>query len=505
MPKAKRSRLPPPSSSNPSILVDTMKKVRKTRKSIPTPKTVKDRQDHESVERQKVGLPDMRPQTIVERGNVGELYMEEQQLQAVPFGFGFKGLILGDGIPDGTQFPVTSRSDARRIAKEVSRYALKACEKPFLIGPAKDPLYDGTRWTQGINDHIRAYSDALPLLPMLLLLIGPLGGGKTTIITSLLEAFAHPNAFKKIRIASASMGMDPSILNCIYNRHPEVEYIISEKPDLATMKAVSEKVRKAYEPLMAMAKKGKYKLAPEKRLASAADYLIDVDNPRHPGLQDDGALHGNEIYFPDVRVKETPINALKDIMSLPSYPKGFQGDCSMPMRAFDYSNVKQPYHDNIQAEVYRLLSTNPDLRTSLNEEHRFGLKVNEDNPLVNQIDPTLWIFDDCAFQLLQQGIQQQITILRHMCSGLIAAAQKLSSLPTMARTNATGIIILNIADEKEMQFFEDEYGYMCNNNFRGLYESATQPFGERTHDFLYINLRERKAYRSFSGELVAVI
>ena len=196
---------------------------------------------------------------------------------------------------------------------------------------------------------------------------------------------------------------------------------------------------------------------------------------------------------------------LKHVPTLHAYPKGYEGSACMPMKPIDYSQFKNPFHDNIQAEVYRLLSTNPDLRVSLNEDHRFGLKVNEDDPLVTKIDPTLWIFDDCAFALLQQGIQQQITILRHMCSGLIAASQKLSSLPTMARTNATGIIILNIADEKEMQFFEDEYGYMCNNNFRGLYESATQHFGERTHDFLYINLRERKAYRSFSGELLPVV
>ena len=504
MPKAPRSKKSTTAPPIGNILLDTAKKVRKTRKKVEGTPTTRERQNINSVERQKVGLDYTRPQIEVSKHAVGDLFMEEQQLQAVPFGFGFKGLILGEGIPDGTHFPVTSRTDARRLAREVKGYQIKSCEKPFLIGPAKDPLYDGTQWTEGINNHIRSYSDALPVLPMLLLLIGPLGGGKTTIITSLLEAYAHPNAFKKIRIASASMGMDPTILNCIYNRHPEVEYIIDEKPDLATMKEVSAKVKRAYEPLMAMAKKGKYKIATEKKTESMAYWLVDTDNPKHPGLQDDGALHGNEIYFPDVR-KIDEEKTLKHVPTLHAYPKGYEGSACMPMKPIDYSQFKNPFHDNIQAEVYRLLSTNPDLRVSLNEDHRFGLKVNEDDPLVTKIDPTLWIFDDCAFALLQQGIQQQITILRHMCSGLIAASQKLSSLPTMARTNATGIIILNIADEKEMQFFEDEYGYMCNNNFRGLYESATQHFGERTHDFLYINLRERKAYRSFSGELLPVV
>lgn len=502
MPKAIRSRPSKKAHGNLNILSDTAAKVRKTRKSLPSSQTILKRQDATSTERQKVGLPDPRPQIIVQKG---DLFVEEQQLQAVPHGFGFKGLILGEGIPDGTCFPVTSRSDARKQSREVSSFQLKACKKPFLIGPAKDPLYDGTQWTQGINAHIQSYSDALPILPMLLLLIGPLGGGKTTIITSLLEAYAHPNAFKKIRIASASMGMDPTILNCIYNRHPEVEYIITEKLDLAVMKEVSEKVRKAYEPLLAMAKRGKYKIAPEVKTASMADWLIDIDNPKHPGLQGDGALHGNEIYFPDVRTERERDCLKHHISTLHSYPKGYEGSYSMPMRPLDYSQFKKPFHDNIQAEVYRLLSTNPDLRVSLNEEHRFGLKNNEDSPLVSQIDPTLWINDDCAFALLQQGIQQQMTILRHMCSGLICASQKLSSLPTMARTNATGIIILNIADEKEMQFFEEEYGYMCHNNFRGLYESATQHFQDRTHDFLYINLRERKAFRGFSGELIAVL
>ena len=102
MPKAPRSKKSTTAPPIGNILLDTAKKVRKTRKKVEGTPTTRERQNINSVERQKVGLDYTRPQIEVSKHAVGDLFMEEQQLQAVPFGFGFKGLILGEGIHDGT-------------------------------------------------------------------------------------------------------------------------------------------------------------------------------------------------------------------------------------------------------------------------------------------------------------------------------------------------------------------------------------------------------------------
>lgn len=491
MPKQARAK---PRKRHVALMVAVGQQAAHERRTLKTSQRHAQRQHEKSYAQQKLGAikHSLDPHSLHAKDC---LTMPEQELIPIANGFAFRGMSVVPGIPDGTVFQVPTAKERKAKRDTTCGFALKSFRVPIQIGPCADPLFNGTEWADKINAYLESQSDALPKVPCLILVVGPLGAGKSTIISNLVKSLCHPEAFTVVRVAARALRLDPVFMQIVYECHPDVHIDSRNMSDVAYMKEMEAKVEKVYEPILAQAMRGKYRKAVPAVSKAIPAMWQPYDDPVHPGFLKDGRRHGNVIYFPNA-LDPKPHHGFDRL-------NGFEKQYSSA--PLDYSTYTQPIEGNPIAEAYRLLSTNPLLQSSLNVTQRFAnINTLSDNPLVAEAPPTLMLFDDAANRLMARDFVTETFLLRHIKGSAIMSVQKLSTLPTGVRTVATGIIVSKINDERELEFFEEEYGALCDNNFRGYYEAATQTFEQNSRDFLYIDLRERRICRGFKGELIPV-
>ena len=79
---------------------------------------------------------------------------------------------------------------------------------------------------------------------------------------------------------------------------------------------------------------------------------------------------------------------------------------------------------------------------------------------------------------------------------LIFTCQNFRTLPPIIRTNASAYIIFKTPNKKEYHKYCEEFDSIFEN-FEDLYKKATQ----EPYNFLYLDLRNVKAYHNFKEEL----
>ena len=98
---------------------------------------------------------------------------------------------------------------------------------------------------------------------------------------------------------------------------------------------------------------------------------------------------------------------------------------------------------------------------------------------------SLFIFDDISFgnKTKNRAIEKLFCNGRHIMISTIITAQKYSQISTVARENATGMILFNCTD-KQMDLISEDNNYLPKkNDFRDLFRKLTK----ENHSFMCVN------------------
>lgn len=425
-----------------------------------------------------------------------------------------------DARQDLATMTLPGRADLDRLFDQAaSGYSLKLVDHPIEIGPVKTPIIDGTQWAKKINDHLASISEIIPNMPMIMCVMATVGGGKSTILHSLLPAYAHPDCFKQVRIYSSSMGQDPITLTMLAHRHPEVDIECHETPDFAFIYSKSEEVRKHYAAQTAAAQRGLNTEKKQKQSSKWAKYLRPYDSIIHPYQNDDGSHHGRDPHVPkynnywpnrpkllsliqnDDYFKSLP--AAVNESGLTSLQKHFTTSKDFKeerMAAIDWTD-KHPMQPVVEINLSRQNTIERQDKALLGKNMRMNPHTHK---AVHEPTPCLFIFEDCAYMFHGSGgtrFNAWLSTIRHSHCAVIFIFQQKTSIPRFLRTVATHAIIMRCNNGLELQSLEDEWGGTVTD-FLGKYHAATSCYPGRERDFLFIDLRkENKAYRSFYGEL----
>lgn len=401
-----------------------------------------------------------------------------------------------------------------KMKKKNTSYRIKKADKPIEIGPVKEPIIDGTLWSKKINAELEKISDMIPNMPMILCVMATVGGGKSTILHTLLPAYAHPDRFPQVRIYSSSMGQDPITMTMMANRHPDVDIECATEPNFNFIYSKADEVRLHYANEAEMAKNGYFKKPVSKLHDRIVKSLQPFDSLTHPHTNEDGSRHGRIPRVPNFRSDwHTKPKLLSVICG--EQPVEYELAKSMPVADAGI----QPRQSRIHTlKPVNFTDLNPmqhvrDLNlkdtTTMEQQRRMRIASEArarpfDYKVVHEPTPCLFIFEDCAYMFHGPGSTQfnaWLSTIRHSHCAVIFIFQQKTAVPRFLRTVATHAIIMRCNNGLELQSLEDEWGGTITD-FLGKYHAATTPIDGRDRDFLYVDLRkENCAYRSLYGSL----
>lgn len=109
----------------------------------------------------------------------------------------------------------------------------------------------------------------------------------------------------------------------------------------------------------------------------------------------------------------------------------------------------------------------------------------------------LIVFDDCLGFFRRGGYLNYLcSRYRHYKISILITSQKFKDIPTLIRSNSTGIVIFKTRNKKEYTAIEDEYGGLIAN-FEECYKYATKD----KYNFLYINAKKGECYKNFTQQI----
>lgn len=174
-------------------------------------------------------------------------------------------------------------------------------------------------------------------------------------------------------------------------------------------------------------------------------------------LDDDPRLYGDDFDGENIYLfspSATTDHKLKVLIRNKEIPK------SNIFKGMD-ENIIEALYDNIEEEYL--------------EKERDGEKA----PNV------LFIFDDMSFggNIHNSAIEKLFCNGRHLNISTIVSAQKYTQLPSVARENATGMVLFNSTD-KQLELMSDDNNYFENRkDFKKLFRNLTK----EKHAFLVVN------------------
>ena len=117
----------------------------------------------------------------------------------------------------------------------------------------------------------------------------------------------------------------------------------------------------------------------------------------------------------------------------------------------------------------------------------------KDSDEESRADHYLIILDDCLGFIKPKSYASFLcSRYRHFKISLIFTCQNFRILPPIIRTNATAYIIFKTPNKKEYKKYVEEFEGIFED-FEKLYKEAT----EKPYNFLYLDLRNVKAYHNF--------
>jgi hypothetical protein len=473
-----------------------------------------------------VNLPSITPTVIDLTINPPPAPDFDHPLRKLPEGdYGLLDVDYTNPFPPNITLP-GSEDFKQRSDRCAKGYRVQPYKKPIRLGGITGLVVDGAAWAKKINVHLEEQSDALPTAPFIILIFGTIGSGKSALLKQLCEMYAHPDAFTTIRIVSPTAEMDPLMITLKAKRNPLVKFITDSVPDDAFFASLGTNVKALYAPFINLAEKGLYHRKESPSILKLKDRNRDFHDFDHPYLNSDGTPHGEKLRLyahPSDSIPTshdlyaanlTPIAAKRkkmlEMRSVPAKPKSaetqpsnlipnpetlYQVDLSKPLDVSQTTPTR--YIAQMNASHPHQLALNEQLLFQFNALHH----PSDAKAVHPKSDPTLMVFDDCAYHFANSGrFMQLLTIIRHAQSSAIFACQKVTSVPPMLRALATNVFIFAVPNKRELKTLEDEFGSVIPD-FLGAYHAATSGINGREKDFLNINMIKKTASRSFLGTL----
>lgn len=418
-----------------------------------------------------------------------------------------------------------------------SGYTLELYNPPILVGKRTNLFFDSTTWAKSLNERLDKMAPQFPRIPFVTVELGAIGAGKTTCLIEMLQVYQH--LFKRIVICSSTMGMDSLMLDFIYKRDPECDIQILPVSDFNRefINRQQQEVLMDQVPYQTLAKEGMYTKPVEDKpeetpqMTAFKRTLIDDHSLVHPYLNKDGTRHGKKLQLPAVRDETIG----EHIPSLnPTTVTGFSGsryrfkyhpisETKTNKRkreaedADDYDfeapkpNMPNPVITNKHSTNYHLLQhriTDPEhnagqARLQKVEKAIATNTLDNVQPKSDERAGTLYVLEDMAYMrgTYADDMKHFVTVIRHFKGSMIWLTQSTTGIPTAVRNNCTDFIAWRLNNKKELQRMLDDFGGVVPD-FEGRYIAATTPIGEHDRDFLYVNIRNKEASRSFLGKLI---
>jgi len=125
--------------------------------------------------------------------------------------------------------------------------------------------------------------------------------------------------------------------------------------------------------------------------------------------------------------------------------------------------------------------------------------IDEDDPKTGkkkEMERLLLIFDDCLGYLqTDDSLAYFITKFRHFSCSVICTSQSFRKIPNIIRNCAGNIIFHKLANEKELEKIDDEYGCCFTPQFKEISKKITS----KKYDFVYLNCEELRMYHNYNN------
>jgi hypothetical protein len=123
--------------------------------------------------------------------------------------------------------------------------------------------------------------------------------------------------------------------------------------------------------------------------------------------------------------------------------------------------------------------------------------LKETDPLTGKpkvMERILIVFDDCLSYLKEDdSLGYFISKFRHFNCSVWCTTQSFRKLPPIIRNCAGNIIHFQLANERELEKVEEEYGVSFGKN----YSSISKEITKKKYDFVYMDLENLKLYHNF--------
>lgn len=452
------------------------------------------------------------------------------------------GRILIDGYKGTDPLPenlVMHRQEDKRLLERSMPVRLEPLAQPVDIGPLEKKLAENTEWCDIANEKLKQISENVPQLPFTLTFYGPTGAGKTTTIAYLLEIYEQ--VFDQIYIFSPTVGSDPTLLNTLWRRDPKCKIVMRKDIDVQMLRDLMKPVEKEYEVLRAVAEQGAFARGnpnPEIDMATKP-----MDSIAHPFTNSKGEYHGRVPLLPEslgpVDKHDSTVHTKNVNHRTPRFQHSFvkksslevcgstqlkrlqkgvfvpqHGSKPRPFHKGEAYNYHQQSKHPMKAGAHDFFTTiknihlNPQTRHQLLQEHLIKTEAQNPDRPPEKAPTTLVLFDDCYNQIQRFGLTEFVTKLatfnRHARTCMAFGLQKVNGVPTIIRQMATHSFFWQQRSSKSIELMIEEWGgkYGIFPNIEELYYAATNPLGNRKNDFLYLNFRDRLAFRSMQAKLV---
>jgi hypothetical protein len=424
----------------------------------------------------------------------------------------FDNLEERPGIPHGFQLPVAPTKDELK-AQELEQYVLSTeGYTPIVSGPITNLSIDGEDWSKRINEDLEKNGlGAFPKAPFVVLVVGSIAAGKTSMLKRLIEAMVHPNRFKKVVIGSKSLGLDPITKEAQLMRDPECEYIFKNRITVKDFADQHHAVEAYLRPWSQLADEGFYKKEQQisnKKWHEHFYLRTNVNADLHPFIDREGRFHGQLPKFKDWSGQRSK-GSKYDVRNYDTLETYYLKEM-VPMTSYVSEKYIEGKRLHIQEKAINAVLSYPTAAAAAAQLKRIEDGISNPGLLREHKEPSpvLYIWEDGAYATKGQDavqLAEYMTIIRHLRASAVILIQQKSAAFRIIRTIATDVFIFGIKNEQEMKSIEDEYGGTVSN-FRQKYYAATHKIDEMGEkDFMNIPLRERDVcYRSHQGRIEAI-
>ncbi len=411
-------------------------------------------------------------------------------------------------VSDGIQLPLRP-SDEDTAARRKIPFRAKLVDQPIAVGKITNMFVDGEEVFHEMNEKLQAISSTIIKLPAVVLVVGSIGAGKTSLLVTLLNTLTQEGGFKKVVIGSASLGQDAMLMSWLRSRTVadklRVEVQLKDRLLASDLQEQGEKVRRYHKKFMDLAMRGRMKTTDEVYQEDLARITYPYDPVWHPHTDGSGTHHGHTPKLFDYSLFRKPPAA----WSAPGCLSYGQPLRRIPMfeqpekisEESDYLPSTPSLGETLEETVFRSVNNAGNYQTSLEQilQNEAAAKKRDDQ---HRPEAVLYVFEDGAYSVDERAMLRELATIRHKWSSAIWLSQGFKAIPKFARTIATDVILFGSSNAQEEKDLEETFSQRVPL-FKEKMFACTQPIpGGPDRGFMYIKIRDHdKVFRNFEAEL----